>query len=62
MESREDLEEEILRALDELADIQCQNVLNIDCVNRFFNSSCDNTRANFVFHERKSLETSFASI
>ena len=34
MESREDLEEEIVRALDELADIQCQNVLNIDCVNK----------------------------
>ena len=34
MESKEDLEEKIVQALDELANLQCQNILNIDCVNK----------------------------
>ena len=34
MESKEDLEEKIAQALDELANLQCQNILNIDCVNK----------------------------
>ena len=34
VESREAIEEKIVQALDELADLQCQNILNIDCVNK----------------------------
>ena len=34
LESKEDLEEKIVQALDELASLQCQNILNIDCVNK----------------------------
>ena len=34
LESRETLEEKMGEALDELAKLQCQHILNIDCVNK----------------------------
>ena len=34
IEPRNALEEKIVLALDELANQQCQNILNIDCVNK----------------------------
>ena len=34
LDSREMLEEEIMKKLDEIADLHCQNILNIDCSNK----------------------------
>ena len=34
VDSREMLEEEIMKTLDEIADLHCQNILNIDCSNK----------------------------
>ena len=34
IESREKLEEDIMKTLDDIADLHCQNILNIDCSNK----------------------------
>ena len=34
LDSREMLEEEIMKKLDEIADLHCRNILNIDCSNK----------------------------
>ena len=50
IESREKLEEDIMKTLDDIADLHCQNILNIDCSNKGSLQKKENKKCGFFPH------------